>query len=83
MDREWTCSVGEKDTAAVGSEAGAGGRATVGKRALGEHDVELCLGIQLGMGRCKTDGRFQGLMKIKYDQCENCYTEHYSSTSLR
>lgn len=36
---------------AVGSEAGAGGRATAGRRGLGGHDVELCLGNPAGNER--------------------------------
>lgn len=39
---EWTRSMGEKATTAMRSEAGAGERATMGKRGLGGHAVELC-----------------------------------------
>lgn len=42
MDREWASSMGEKGATAIGSESGAGGKTTVGKRELGGHDVELC-----------------------------------------
>lgn len=75
--------MGEKDITAMRSEAGAGGRATMGKTELKGQDVELCLGIQLRMRGCKMNGNFQGLKEVKYNQGENHCAEHYNNKRLR